>query len=147
MYNEEMFKNMMSLFTNPIFKKNFFDFFLKSQQEGIEAAKKFWNLSPEKNTFFPNVLEVYEKMIDFYITLGFVPRTKYDQVLRENEDLRQENKFLKDTIHEVQSSIFTEGGERLQETWREIVGKQLDLNKEIAKNFFELVKQLQGGGG
>jgi hypothetical protein len=146
MYNEEMSKDMMSLFTNPLFKKNFFDFFLKAQQEGIEAAKKFWNLSPEKNTFIPNVMEVYEKMIDFYITLGFVPRTKYDQLLRENENLRQENKFLKETIHEVQSSIFTEGGEKLQESWREIVGKQLDLNKEIAKNFFELVKQLQGGG-
>ena len=146
MYNEEMFKDMMSLLTNPLFKKNFFDFFLKMQQEGIEAAKKFWNLSLEKNMFYPNVPELYEKMVDFYITLGFVPRVKYDKVLRENEDLRQENKFLKDTIQEVQSSIFTEGGEKLQETWREIIDKQLDLNKEIAKNFFELVKQLQEGG-
>lgn len=141
-----MSKDMMSLFTNPLFKKNFFDFFLKVQQEGVEAAKKFWNLSPEKDTFIPNVLEVYEKMIDFYITLGFVPRTKYDQVLRENENLREENKFLKDTIHEVQSSIFTEGGEQLQEIWREIVDKQLDMNKEIAKNFYQLFKQWQGSG-
>ncbi len=146
MYNEEMFKDMLSLFTNPLFKKNFFDFFIKMQQEGIEAAKKFWSISLEKNTVYPNVPELYEKMVDFYITLGFVPRTKYDKVLKENEDLRQENKFLKDTIQEVQSSIFKEGGEKLQETWREIVDKQLDLNKEIAKNFFELVKQLQEGG-
>jgi hypothetical protein len=145
MNNEEEFKKMMGLLSNPLFKKDFFDFFLRMQREGIEAAKKFWNLSPEKNMFFPNVLEVYEKMIDFYITLGFVPRTKYDQLLGENEDLKQENKFLKDTISEVQSRIFTEGGEKLQDTWREIVDKQLDLNKEIAKNFFELVKQLQGG--
>jgi|SRR5208283_3824271 len=138
-----MLKNMMALFTDPIFKKNFFDFFMKVQLEGIEAAKKFWNLSSDKTTYSPDVQEIYEKMIDFYITLGFVPLTKYEKMLKENEDLRQENKFLKDTICEVRSSIFKEGGEKLQETWHEILDKQLDMNRETAKNFFELFKQLK----
>ena len=143
MNNEEMRKDMMDLFTNPLFKKNFFGFFLDVQREGIEAAKKLWNLSPEKSTYFPYALEIYEKMIDFYITLGFVPRTKYEKVLKENEDLRQENKFLKETIYEVQSSIFKEGGEKLQETWHKVIDKQVAMNREIKKDFFQLFKQLQ----
>ncbi len=144
MFNEEMVKSMMDLFTDPLFKKNFFDFFLDVQREGIAAAKKMWNLTPEKTMYFPNALEVYEKMIDFYITLGFVPRTKYEKALKENEDLRQENKFLKNTIFEVQATIFKEGGDKLQETWHEVIDKQVDMNREITKDFFELFKQLQG---
>jgi len=141
-----MMKNMMELLTDPFFKKNFFDFFLNVQREGIEAAKKFWNLSPEKTSYFPNAQEIYEKMIDFYITLGFVPNTKYEKVLKENEELTQENKFLRDTICELQSGIFKEGGEKLQETWHEIIDKQFDMNREIAKDFFELFKQLKENG-
>ncbi len=146
MNNEEMMKAMMDLFTNPLFKKNFFGFFLDVQREGIESAKKLWNLSPEKTTYFPYALEIYEKMIDFYITLGFVPRTKYEKVLKENEDLRQENKFLKDTIYEVQSSIFKEGGEKLQETWHEVIDKQVAMNRELTKDLFQIFKELQTSG-
>jgi regulator of replication initiation timing len=146
MNNEEMMKDMMDLFANPLFKKNFFDFLLNVQREGIEATRKFWNLSPEKTTNFPNALELYEKMFDIYINLGFVPHAKYEKVLKENEALRQENKFLKDTLGELQSSIFREGGEKLQETWHEIIDKQLDMNREIAKDFYELFKQLKGNG-
>ena len=146
MINEELMNNMMNLFSNPLFKKNFFDFFLNMQREGIEAAKKFWNLSPQKATAFPNTLEIYEKMIDFYITLGFVPRANHEKVLKENELLRQENKFLKETVLEVQASIFKEGGEKFQKTWHEIIDKQLDTNREIAKDFYELFKKLNESG-
>lgn len=146
MNNEDVFKNMMDLFANPLFKKDFFDFFLKVQREGIEAAKKFWSISGSSNLAFPNVLEIYEKMIDFYITLGFVPRSRFDQVMKENEELTRENKFLKDTLGELQFNIFKEGGEELREAWRSIIDKQFEINKDIAKNFFELFKQLQGSG-
>lgn len=145
MTNEEMMKNMLDLFANPLFKKDFFDFFLKVQREGIESAKKFWSMSTPEMPI-PNILEIYEKMIDFYITLGFVPRTKYEQVMKENEELKKENKFLKDTMNEIQFNVFKEGGEGLRETWRSIIDKQLEMNKDIAKNFFELFKQLQTSG-
>jgi regulator of replication initiation timing len=138
-----MIKNMMDLFANPLFKKGFFDFFLKMQQEGIESAKKFWNATYDKN-LFPNASDMFEKMVDFYIILGFVPRVKYDEILKENEKLRDENKFLRDTIKELQLTIFKEGGEKMQEAWGTIIDKQLEMNKEIAKNFFELFKQLHG---
>jgi len=142
-FNQDMIKNMMDLFANPLFKKGFFDFFLKMQQEGIESAKKFWNATYDKN-LFPNASDMFEKMVDFYIILGFVPRVKYDEILKENEKLRDENKFLRDTIKELQLTIFKEGGEKMQEAWGTIIDKQLEMNKEIAKNFFELFKQLYG---
>jgi hypothetical protein len=144
MFNEEMMKNLIQLYSNPLFQKGFFDFFQKMQQEGIEAAKKFWNLSPEKNSLFPNSMEIYEKLIDFYIVLGFVPKSKHDEVLKENEKLKYENAFLRETIKQLQFKVFTEGGEKVQEAWKDIVDKQMELNKDISKNFFELFRQLKG---
>ena len=144
MYNDECSMKMLELFTNPLFKKGFFDFFLTMQQEGIEAARKFWGGYANKNSF-PNAMDMYERMVDFYIILGFVPKIKYDEVLNENKSLKDENRFLRDTIRELQSSLFTEGGERVQQIWNGIIDKQLEANKEIAKNFFELFRQLKLG--
>lgn len=144
MFNEEMVKNMLELYTDPLFKKGFFDFFQKMQQEGIEAARRFWGLYPNKGSLFPDASEIYEKMIDFYIILGFVPKMKYDEMVKENEKLKYENTFLRDTIRQLQLNIFKEGGEKVQETWKTIIDKQMEMNKEMAKNFFELFRQLRG---
>ena len=146
MFNDECTTRMMSLFTNPLFKMGFFDFFLKMQQEGIEAARKFWGTNSEKNNLFPDALEMYERMIDFYIILGFVPRVKYDEILGENKSLKEENKFLRDTIRELQFNLFAEGGEKVQQIWQSSIDKQLEVHKEIAKNFYELFRQLKVGG-
>lgn len=145
MFNEEMTKKMMDLFTNPLFKMGFFDFFLKMQQEGIEAARKFWGSYAQKNSLFPDAVEMYERMVDFYIILGFVPRVKYDELLKENRNLKDENRFLRDTIRELQLGLLTEGGERVQQIWHGIIDKQLEVNKDVAKNFFELFRQLKVG--
>jgi regulator of replication initiation timing len=145
MYNDEMTKKMMDLFTNPLFKKGFFDFFLKMQQEGIEAARKFWSAYPGRNSLMPDVIDMYERMVDFYIILGFVPKARFDEVVSENKSLKEENSFLRDTIRELQLSLFSEGGEKVQKLWQGIIDKQLETNKEIAKNFFELVRQLRAG--
>lgn len=143
MYNDEMTKKMMDLFTNPLFKKGFFDFFLKMQQEGIEAARKFWSAYPGKNSFAPNVMDMYEQMVDFYIILGFVPKARFDEAVNENKSLKEENRFLRDTLRELQLSLFTEGGDKVQQIWHGIIDKQLETNKEIARNFFELIRQLR----
>ena len=142
MFNDKMTKNMMNLFANPLFKKGFFDFFLKMQQEGIEAARKSCTNNVNKN-LFPDAIDMYERMADFYIILGFVPGTKYDEVLNENKSLKEENKFLRDTIRELQSSLFTEGGEKVQQIWKSSIDKQVEMNKDISKNFFELFRQLK----
>jgi len=144
-FNEETTKQMTDLFTNPLFKMGFFDFFLKMQQEGIEAARKFWRDYAGRNNLVPNAMDMYERIIDFYIILGLVPRMKYEEVVKENGHLKEENKFLRDTIRELQLNLFKEGGERGQQIWHESIDKQLDLHKEIAKNFFEIFRQLKVG--
>ena len=142
MFTEDMTKEMMDLFTNPLFKMGFFDFFLKMQQEGIEAARKFWDNSAQKQSLVPNAIEMYERMIDFYIILGFVPRIKYDEMAKENKNLKEENKFLREALRELQLNLFKDGGEKAQQIWNDSIDKQLDLHKELAKNFFEIFRQL-----
>jgi regulator of replication initiation timing len=123
----------------------FIDFFTKMQQDGMEAAKKFWSSYPQKSDLFPNAIDLYERIVDFYIMLGIVPKTNYDNVLKENTSLKEENKFLKDILRELQVNIFKIGGEKAQEIWDSSIDKQLEVNKEIAKNFFELFRMLKGG--
>ena len=102
----------MDLFTNPLFKMGFFDYFLKMQQEGIEAARKFWSSTAEKNSPVPNAGEMYERMIDFFIILGFVPRVKYEEAVKESKNLKVENKFLRDAMRELQSKAFQRMGRK-----------------------------------
>ena len=143
MFNEEMTREMMDLFTNPLFKMGFFDYFLKMQQEGIEAARKLWSSTAEKSGLLPNASEMYEQMIDFYIILGFVPRIKYDEIAKENKSLKAGNKFLRDAMRELQQNLFKEGGEMGRQIWNNSIDRQLEMHKEIAKSFFEIVRQLQ----
>jgi hypothetical protein len=145
MFNEETIKFMMDMYNNPLFKTGFAEFFQQMQKEGIEAARKFWNLSPASSALFPNASEIFERMADFYIILGFVPKAKYDEVVKENEKLKYENTFLRDTIKQLQMNLFKEGGEKIQGVWKDVVDKQLEINKEIAKNSFELFRQLKEG--
>lgn len=140
MFNEEMTKKMMDLFANPLFKKGFFDFFLKTQQEGIEAARKFWDMNPEKDTFTQNTTEIFEQMTAFYSNLGFIPKTKYDEAVKENEALKKENEFLKNTVKEMNQKVFSEGSLQIQKVWKETIDKQMEIAKEMSKNFLELFK-------
>ena len=142
--NQDIMKNMMDLFANPLFKMGFQEFFLKMQQEGIEAAKKFWSLSPYSKDF-PFSQDMYERIVDFYIVLGFVPRVKYDEVLKENTSLKEENQLLRNMIKDLQFNVFKEGGERAQQLWHDVIDKQIETNNEITKNFFELFRQLKTG--
>jgi hypothetical protein len=142
MFSEEAWKQMMELFSNPLFKKSLFDFNLKMQQEGIEAAKKFWNMNPAKDSF-PFGAEMFEKMADFYIILGFMPRYKYDEVVKEQERLKKENEFLKETIKQLQINLFSEAGERAQKVWESIISKQFEMNKDLSQNILELFKGLK----
>ena len=147
MFNEETIKQMTDLFANPLFKKGLFEFFEKMQMEGIEAAKKFWNMHPEKNVFagtpFAGTPDIFEKMVDFYIILGFVPHQKYDEAVKENERLKKEVEFLRSTLKELQTNMVTEGTKQSQELWKSIIDRQFEVNKTMAKEFFELFKNLK----
>jgi len=145
MLSRDTLKQTAELFTNPLFKLGFFDFFLKMQQEGIEAARKFGDFYASKNSLMPSTDEMYERMIDFYIILGLVLRVKFEEVMKENANLlKEEYKFLRDAIRELQLNLlFTEGGEKGRQIWRSSIDKELKLPKERAKNCFELFRQLQ----
>ncbi len=142
MYNEEMIKTMMGMFADPLFKKGFYDFFGKMQKEGIDAAKKFWDMHADKSGI-AGAPDFFEKLVDFYIILGFVPGFKYDEVLKEKDDLKKEVEFLRNTLKELQQSVFVEGTKKSQEIWKTVVDKQFDMNKEISKKFFELFRELK----
>jgi len=145
MLNDECKTQMEDLFTNPLFKTGFFDFFVKMQQEGIESARKYWGAYMQQNSLYPNSGDVYERMADFYIIFGFVPKARHDEVLGENKSLKEENKFLRDTLRELQLSLFSEGGKKAQDLWQKSVDKQLEINKEVSKNFFDLFRMLKVG--
>ena len=145
MLGNECNSKMNDMFTNPLFKMGFFDFLLKMQQEGIDAARKYWITYSQQNSLFPGAMDTYERMADLYIILGFVPKLQYDQVLGENIKLRDENKFLRDAIRELQLNLFAEGGEAAQNIWNKSIDKQLEVNKDISKNFFELFRILKVG--
>jgi hypothetical protein len=140
MFNEDYLKLMADLFSNPLFKRGFLEYFVKMQQEGIEAARRFWSPVRDLPSASP---EIFEKIIDFYLILGFVPSYKFEEVAAERDRLREENRFLKETLKELQSAIFTSGSKGFQESWHAIVDRQFELNREIAKNFFELFRTLK----
>lgn len=139
--NDEILKNIINLYSNPVFKTSFQEFFMKMQQEGIEAAKKFWDLNPKRNSLSANASDIFEYMISFYSNLGFISKVKYDELVKENEKLKKENEFLQNTIKELNLKVFTEGSTKIQEAWIETTNKQMEMAKEISKNFFDLFKQ------
>jgi regulator of replication initiation timing len=137
---DDLFKNLISLYNNPLFQQTFSNYLMKMQQEGLESARKYWQFFPEKSKLADNAPILFEQMIDFYSNFGFVPRKKYDEVVKENEELRRENEFLKETIQKLNFKVMTEGGVKMQEAWKSTVEKQMDVSKEITKSFFDLFK-------
>jgi len=136
--NEDITKMIKDLYSNPFFKKGFLDFFEKMQLEGIEAARKFWKTYPEKD-MFPNAPELFEKLIDLYLMMGVVPRKKYEDVVKEHEEMKKEvNKLVKG----LNLDMMLDEGAKAQEMWKGAIDRQIDMNKEITKNFFDFLKKI-----
>jgi len=140
MMTEQQMRMMLEMFANPMFKQGANEFLKIAQQQGIEAANKFWGISSESQAF-PGVDKMMERMADFYQTLGFVPQAKYEEVLKENASLKNENQMLRNTIGDLQQKYMAEHGAKAQQAWQEIVDKQLDMSREVTKSFFDVLKQ------
>ena len=140
--SEDTNKTMKDFYNNPLFKKGFLDFFEKMQLDGIEAARKFWSTYPEKD-LFPNAPEMFEKLIDIYVLMGVVPRSKYEDTVKEHEELKKDVQKL---MKELNLDVIAEGGVKAQEMWKDAVNKQLEVNKEITKHYFDLLKKISSGG-
>lgn len=135
--NEDIARLLTDLYSNPLFRKGFIDFFVKFQQDGIDAARKFWEGYPSKDKLFEGAPQLFEQMVSFYSSMGFVPARKHEEVVKERDELKRENEFLKQTIKEMQVKIFTEGSAKMQESWAAILEKQMEVNKELAKDFIK----------
>jgi len=142
--NEDTFKNMLDLFANPLFQAGFAEFASKAQQDGIDAAKKFWGLS-DYSKAFPYSEDVYERLNDWYKALGFVPTAKYNEVAEENTRLKAESQLLRNMIKDLQLNYFSEGSEKAQQAWHDIIDKQIKTNTEVANTFFEAIRQFKAG--
>ena len=130
MCKEEAVKHVEDILKMPLFTIGFLEFFRIMQERGIVAAKNYWSLSHGMDFLIPKAPEIFEKLIDFYIILGFVPRKSHEKVLEENGNLKEENTFLKNTIRELQANVLTSRAEDMQKTWQEIAGQQMGLNSE-----------------
>lgn len=142
MYTPEQSRMMMELFANPMFRQGAGEFFSKMQQEGMEAAKKFWGTSSYASTL-PDAQQMIERLADFYGAMGFVPLVKYEELRKEVDSLKAENQLLRDTIRELQQSFIAEGGVKAQQAWQGVIDKQLEMNREATRSFFDALKQFK----
>lgn len=140
MMTEQQMRMMMEMFANPMFKQGANEFMKIAQQQGIEAANKFWGISPTAQAF-PDAEKMMAQMADFYQSFGFVTQAKYEQLVKECAALKAENQLLSDTIRELQQRFIAENGVKAQQAWQEIVDKQLEMSREVTKSFFDVLKQ------
>jgi Tat protein secretion system quality control protein TatD with DNase activity len=140
MMTEQQMRTMIEMFSNPMFKNGANEFLKIAQQQGMDAANKFWGISSE-NQAFPSVDKMMERMAEFYQTLGFVPQAKYDELMKQFASLKAENQMLSDTIRELQQRFIAENGAKAQQAWQEVVDKQLEMSREVTKSFFDVLKQ------
>jgi len=142
---EDLFKNMLDLFANPLFRAGYAEFTAKAQQEGMEAAKKFWGISDYGKAFaMPE--EMCERMADWHKALGFVSTATHHKVVEENTALKAENQLLKNMLKDMQLNLFSEGGEKARQAWNDIMDKQIKMNTEVANTFFDALRQFKTDG-
>lgn len=138
MCNEDAFSQVEGILRMPLFARGFLEFFRIMQEEGIMAAKNYWSVTHGMDFLIPKAPEIFEKLIDFYIILGFVPRKRHEKVLEENGNLKEENTVLKNTVRELKANVLTSHVEDTQKTWQEISGQQMVLSSETVKNLVAL---------
>ena len=140
MMTEQQMRMMIEMFSNPMFKQVGNDFLKIAQQQGMEAANKFWGVSLESQSF-PGAEKMMEQMAEFYKTLGFVSQAKYDELMSQYASLKAENQMLRETVQELQQRFVAENSAKAQQAWQEVVDKQLEMSREVTKSFFDVHKQ------
>lgn len=141
---EDFFKGMMEALSNPLFRAGFMEYAQKAQLEGLEAAKRFWNVS-DYSKVSPYSVDMLEKLNDWYRLMGYVPAFQYQKLEEENTRLKAENESLKSLIQEMQLQFFTQGGENAKALWQDMLDNQLKLNTAVANSFFEALGKIKPG--
>lgn len=105
----------------------FVDAWMQSQKEFMEHWVK------SQKEFMENWLAATKKMQESFLTAGR-PR---EGEAKETFDLY--NAWLTTMVNS--SKLMTEEAAKVQETWKNAVEKQMDLNRELVKNFSDLFKK------
>jgi len=103
------------------------DAWMKSQKAFME------NWVKAQKEFMDNWLEATKKMQESFLKMG-VPQ---EGTAKETQDLY--NSWLTTMVNS--SKVFTDEAGRVQETWRNTVEKQMEMSREVVKNFSELVRK------
>ena len=140
MMTEQQIRMMIETFSNPMFKNGANEFLKIAQQQGIDAANKFWGIS-SKSQAFPDVEKMMGNMAEFYQSLGFVSQTKYDELMQQFTSLKADNQMLSDSIRELQQRFIAENSAKAHQAWQEVVDKQLEMSRNVTKSFFDVLKQ------
>jgi hypothetical protein len=138
MVSREVLNSIDDLFRTPLFKMGFLEFFRRTQEEGIVAARSFWNVHHATTFLVPNAPEIFERMIDFYIILGFVPRSRYERVVRENEKLKEENNALSGVLGELQNALRISNENIREKTLRAAGERQTAQDDQKEKSVLEM---------
>ena len=102
----------------------FIDLWMKAQKEFME------NWVKSQKEFMENWLAATQKMQESFLAIGG-PR---EGETKETSDLYKT--WLTTMVNS--SKVMSEEAARVQETWKNAVEKQMDLNRELAKNFSDL---------
>ena len=140
MMTEQQIRMMIETFSNPMFKNGANEFLKIAQQQGMEAANKFWGISSQSQAF-PDVDKMMGSMAEFYQSLGFVSQTKYDELMQQFASLKADNQLLGDSIRELQQRFIAENSAKAHQAWQEVVDKQLEMSRNVTKSFFDVLKQ------
>ena len=140
MMTEQQIRMMIETFSNPMFKNGANEFLKIAQQQGMEAANKFWGISSQSQAF-PDVDKMMGSMAEFYQSLGFVSQTKYDELMQQFTSLKADNQMLSDSIRELQQRFIAENSAKAHQAWQEVVDKQLEMSRNVTKSFFDVLKQ------
>ena len=140
MMTEQQIRMIIETFSNPMFKNGANEFLKIAQQQGIDAANKFWGMSSQSQAF-PDVEKMMGNMAEFYQSLGFVSQTKYDELMQQFTSLKADNQMLSDSIRELQQRFIAENSAKAHQAWQEVVDKQLEMSRNVTKSFFDVLKQ------
>ncbi|MEK9771737.1 MAG: hypothetical protein VW238_05020 [Nitrosomonadales bacterium] len=142
MFKPEQIKMFLELYSNPLFRESS-DYFIKHlQKEGMVAAKKFWMDSPYAK-MFPHQDETLEQLFEFYKAMGFVPLAKYEKAEEEIASLRKTINELNNEISQLKMAEIHDKNQQTQDAWKDVLNKQIELNKQATTGFFKALDQFQ----
>jgi regulator of replication initiation timing len=68
---------------------------------------------------------------------------QYEALQKENTKLKDENQKLNDQLSELKSKQFAEDVAKTQETFKDVLDKQMEINREVTQGFFKALDQYQ----